>query len=219
MPISASMRLAKRASVMAGLAWCSSSVPARSRKASSIEIGSTSGVNSCISRRTWRPTATYFAMSGLTTDRLGAGLERLEHRHGRAHAIGPGDIAGGRDHPALAAADDHRLVQQGWVVALLDGRIERVAIDMRQTQGVALGVAQQPRRAAGGAAAWLGRIAVMVAQAVAAQDPPHGCWAWIAQGMSPGGGPLSRSRAWATLSGLTPRFPANSSRSESLPAT
>ena len=45
-------------------------------------------------------------------DRLRAGFERLEHRHGRAHALDAGDVAGGRDDAALAAADDHRLVLQ-----------------------------------------------------------------------------------------------------------
>ena len=36
--------------------------------------------------------------------------QRLEHRHRRAHAIGARDVAGGRHHAALAAADDHGLV-------------------------------------------------------------------------------------------------------------
>ena len=48
-----------------------------SRKASSIESGSTKGVNSCISRRTWRPTATYFAMSGLITTASGQAFSAL----------------------------------------------------------------------------------------------------------------------------------------------
>ena len=42
-PISLSTRRAKRASVKAGLARCRRSVPERSRNASSIETGSTSG--------------------------------------------------------------------------------------------------------------------------------------------------------------------------------
>ena len=40
-------------------------------------------------------------------------------------------VAGGRDHAALAAADDQRLVGERRIVALLDGGVERVAIDMR----------------------------------------------------------------------------------------
>ena len=43
-------------------------------------------------------------------DRGRAQRQRLEHRHGRAHAEGAGDVAGGRHHAALAAADDHGLV-------------------------------------------------------------------------------------------------------------
>jgi hypothetical protein len=42
--------------------------------------------------------------------RIRAGIERLEHRHRRAHAMNPGDVAAGGDHAAFAAADDHRLV-------------------------------------------------------------------------------------------------------------
>ncbi len=47
------------------------SVPERSRNASSIDSGSTSGVSACIARRTSRPTRTYFAMSGFTTTSSG----------------------------------------------------------------------------------------------------------------------------------------------------
>ncbi|MGY4312349.1 hypothetical protein ACVWW1_001652 [Bradyrhizobium sp. JR3.5] len=39
-------------------------MPERSRKASSIDSGSTSGVSACMASRTSRPTRTYFAMSG-----------------------------------------------------------------------------------------------------------------------------------------------------------
>ena len=81
-------------------------------------------------------------------DRLGAGFERLEHRHRRAHALDAGDVAGGRDDAALAAADDHRLVLQFRIVALFDRRIEGVAVDMGEMQPVELGMADQPRAAA-----------------------------------------------------------------------
>ena len=130
MPISLSTRAAKRASALAALMPCSRSVPARSMKASSIEIGSTCGVSSSISARTWRLTRAYFSMLGGTTVACGQSFQRLEHRHRRAHAEGARDVAGGRDHAALAAADDQRLVGQGRVVALLDGGVEGVAIDV-----------------------------------------------------------------------------------------
>ena len=44
---------------------------------------------------------------------VGAQLAGLEHRHGRAHAIAPRDIAGGGDHAARAAAHDHRHCRPG----------------------------------------------------------------------------------------------------------
>jgi hypothetical protein len=62
---------------------------------------------------------------------IGTGLERLEHRHGRVHPIGAGDIAGGGDDAPLGAADDEGLVEQARVVALLDRGKEGIAIDMR----------------------------------------------------------------------------------------
>jgi hypothetical protein len=58
---------AKRASALAGHMPCSRSVPARSRNASSIDSGSTSGVSLSIMRRTSRPTREYFSISGRTT--------------------------------------------------------------------------------------------------------------------------------------------------------
>ena len=67
MPISASIRRARRASVAAGAARCSRPVPERSSTASSIETGSTAGVTSASSARTSRLTAPYFRMSGRTT--------------------------------------------------------------------------------------------------------------------------------------------------------
>jgi hypothetical protein len=63
-------------------------------------------------------------------DRGRAQRQRLEHRHRRAHAKSPRDVAGRRDHAALAAANDYRLVGDLGIVALLDGRVERVAIDV-----------------------------------------------------------------------------------------
>ena len=79
--------------------------------------------------------------------------QRLEHRHRRAHAEGARDVAGGRDHAALAAADDHRLVGERRVVALLDRGVEGVAIDMGDGRAYrSSAMAEQARRAAGRAA-------------------------------------------------------------------
>ena len=97
---------------------------------------------------------------------LRAQRQRLEHRHRRAHPIGAGDVAGRRHHAALAAADDHRAVGDLRIVALLDGGVERVAVDMRQRQRRQRAVPDQARRAAGAAAP---RRAVEVGEAVAAE--------------------------------------------------
>ncbi len=78
----------------------------------------------------------------------GTERERLEHRHRRANAVGAGDVAGGRHHAALAAADDHGLVGKLGIVALLDGGVERVAIDMGKRERRQRLVADQARRAA-----------------------------------------------------------------------
>ena len=87
-------------------------------------------------------------MSGVMTIASRTGLQRLEHRHGRAHALDAGDVAGGRDDAALAAADDHRLVGQLRIVALLDRRIEGVAVDMGESS-LRVRDGEQPRAAAG----------------------------------------------------------------------
>ena len=121
----------------------------RSRKASSMETGSTRGVRSRMSWRTSRPAMRYFSMFGLDHHRVRAGFERLEHRHGGAHAVGARHVAGGRHDAALAAADDHRLVGEARVVPLLDGGEERVAIHMGDGEAVALRVPEQARGAAG----------------------------------------------------------------------
>ncbi len=77
-----------------------------------------------------------------------AGLQRLEHRHGAAHAGQPGDVAGGADHAARAAADDHRAGRQLRPVALLDAGVERVAVDMGDREGQQLGMRHHPPAAA-----------------------------------------------------------------------
>ena len=96
--------------------------------------------------------ADIFLHVGRDDDRLGTGFQRLEHRHRRAHALDAGDVAGGRDDAAFSAADDHRLVLQLGIVALLDRRIEGVAVDMGEMQAAELGMPNQPRAAAGLAA-------------------------------------------------------------------
>src|SRR6185437_2705009 len=97
---------------------------------------------------------------------LRAQCERLEHRHRRAHAIGAGDVAGRGYHAALAAADDDGLVGDVRVVALLDGGVERVAVDMRERARGERAMPHQPRRAAMAAAA---RLEVETAEAVPAK--------------------------------------------------
>ncbi len=78
-----------------------------------------------------------------------------------------GDVAGGGDDAALAAADDDRLVGKLRIVALLDRRIEGVAIDMgeRQVDRVRL-MPDEARAAAGRATA---RFAFLLGKAVATE--------------------------------------------------
>ncbi len=77
--------------------------------------------------------------------RVGTRLQRLEHRHRAAHAINPGDVAGGGDHAAHAAADDDRPCRKLRPVALLHAGVERVAIDMRDGQVEQLGMPHDAR--------------------------------------------------------------------------
>ena len=60
-----------------------------------------------------------------------------------------GDVAGGGDHAARAAADDHRLVGKFRPVALFDRRIEGIAVDVGDRELMQFRVAQQARAAAG----------------------------------------------------------------------
>ena len=97
----------------------------------------------------------------------GQSAQRLEHRHRRAHAVGARDVAGGRDHAALAAADDHRLVGER-----RDRRASRPWRRRRRSRyGRCVSVceramADEARRAAGGRSAVR---AFAVGQAVAAE--------------------------------------------------
>jgi hypothetical protein len=99
-----------------------------------------------------------FVHVGLDDHGFGAGLQRLEHRHGRAHAADPGDVAGRGHDAAPAAADDDRPVAQFRPVALFHRRVEGVAVDMGQREGIELAVAREPGTAAGHAAS---RFAVL----------------------------------------------------------
>src|SRR5947207_14171973 len=56
-------------------------------------------------RPTLFPYTTLFRSIGLQHDRVRTELARLEHRHCRMNAVRAGDVAGGRHHAALAAAD------------------------------------------------------------------------------------------------------------------
>ena len=95
--------------------------------------------------------------------RVRAGFQRLEHRHGAAHAVDPRDIAGRRHHPAHAAADDHRPRRQLRPVALLHAGVEGVAIDMRDGEREQLGVPHDPPPAAARAGRRVAGIGIAVA--------------------------------------------------------
>jgi hypothetical protein len=81
-------------------------------------------------------------------DGVGTGLQRLEHRHGRTHAVDPCDIAGGGDDAAFATADNDRLVRKVRIVALLDRRIKGVAVDMGERQAIEFGMIDEAGAAA-----------------------------------------------------------------------
>ena len=66
-----STSIAKRAKTLAGERLCKRAVPVRSRKASSIDNGSTMGVSASIICRTSRPTRAYFSIFGRTTRACG----------------------------------------------------------------------------------------------------------------------------------------------------
>ena len=179
--------------------------------ASSIESGSTCGVSSNISLRTSRPTRTYFAMSGGSTIGVRAELARLEHRHRRMHAEGARDVAGGRDHAALAAADDQRLVGERRVVALLDRGVEGVAIDMRDRR------ARSIARAGAAAASRRPCSAIALArppQSSRGRSPPWDHGASRCQGR-----PLRTACACSTSCGATPACSATAISRASSPQT
>ena len=77
---------------------------------------------------------------------IGTGRESLEHRHGGLHAADARHVTGRGHDAARAASDDDRLVGQFRPVALLDGSIEGIAIDMGDCKFMQAGMADHPRR-------------------------------------------------------------------------
>jgi hypothetical protein len=68
---------------------------------------------------------------GLHHRGLGAEAQGLVHGHGRPDAADAGEVAGGGDDAATAAAHDHGAVAEFGVVALLHGGEEGVAVHVR----------------------------------------------------------------------------------------
>ncbi len=67
--------------------------------------------------------------------RIRTQLQRLEHRHRRARAGLPRQIARRRHHPPPAGMpDDQRAVLKRRVITLFDRRIKRITIDMSDVQ-------------------------------------------------------------------------------------
>ena len=84
----------------------------------------------------------------LDDHRFGAELERLKHRHGRAHAANARDIASGRHDPAPSPADDDGFAREFGIVAFFDRSIEGVAIHMGDGEVKEFRVGQHARAAA-----------------------------------------------------------------------
>ncbi len=63
-----------------------------------------------------------------------------------------GDIASRRNHAANLAADNYRFVSDFWVVALFNGCVKRITINMGDGQIMKFGMFYNARAAAGRAA-------------------------------------------------------------------
>ena len=115
----------------------SRSQPATSRKASSSESGSTSGVYERKSAMMRRLSAMYFSKSAGSSTSSGQRRLRLRRRHRRAHAEGARLVARRRDHaaPGSRPADRHRAPRERRVVADLDRRVEGVHVDVQDREG------------------------------------------------------------------------------------
>lgn len=94
--------------------------------------------------------------AGFDHDGFGAASAGLEHRHGGPDPAGAGEVAGGGDHAALAAADDERHIRKLRIVPLFDRSVERVAIHVRNGEVAEFRVAEDARTAALRAPAGLG---------------------------------------------------------------
>ena len=84
-------------------------------------------------------------------------LERLKHRHGRFRAEFARDVTGRQHHAAPSAADNHGFVPQARIVALFDGSVEGVAIQMRDPKLLRVTIRQDARAPARGADRRTGR--------------------------------------------------------------
>jgi hypothetical protein len=120
-------------------------VPPRSRKASSIDNGSTSGVSRSISARTARPTSRYFAMSDRITTASAQAASALNIGVVERHAVESRDVAAGEHDTTGTAVDDDRPINEVWPVTLLDRGIKGVAIDVGDRQSVECGMADLAR--------------------------------------------------------------------------
>src|SRR5580765_623988 len=123
------------------------------------------------------------------------------------NAVSAGHVARSGDDTAGAAADHDGFVGNVGIVALLDGRIEGIAVDVRDGQAVKLGVAREPRRTAGRAS---GRTVRRIAETIAAEA--HGTSR--SQGL-----PASIARPRSTSAGSRPTSDAKSAISLSSDTT
>ena len=105
---------------------------------------------------------------GLDDGGVGTSLQGLEHRHGRVHAVGAGDVAAGGHHAPVASPDDHGNVAQLRAVAFLDSGVEGVAVEMGDGEAMKFLVPHDASRAAGRAGLGVGGrpIATVAAQGI-----------------------------------------------------
>ena len=93
-------------------------------------------------------------------------FQRLEHGHGGAHTANAGDVATCGDHASRTTADDERHVSKARVVALFDGGIKGVAIDVGDGELVQFWMADEAGGTAAVAALFIG---LRVGKAIAAE--------------------------------------------------
>ena len=97
---------------------------------------------------------------------VGAGFQGLEHRHGRVHALGTGNVTTRRHDAPVVPADDHRNVAQLQPITFLDGGVESVAVEMGEGETMKLLVPHDAHRPAGRAGFGIGGrpVAAVTAQ-------------------------------------------------------